>query len=190
MAFLDYYYIPSQMDSDICNKIVEKYYDPSILKPSFVTKENVLNTEIRKSSQTWLPSDCWVAGMLKHFIESANINYYNFDLTGWKDGIQFTVYDPPDNRYNWHIDMYEADSESNSENNMIRKLTIVMGLSSAKDYGGGEFQIIFPTKKVKTLKFNTGDVIMFPSTIPHRVRPVKWGRRISLVGWYGGPPFR
>ena len=93
------------MDSDICNKIVEKYYDPSILKPSFVTKENVLNTEIRKSSQTWLPSDCWVAGMLKHFIESANINYYNFDLTGWKDSIQFTVYDPPDNRYNWHIDM-------------------------------------------------------------------------------------
>ncbi len=78
----------------------------------------------------------------------------------------------------------------NSENNMIRKLTIVMGLSSAKDYGGGEFQIIFPTKKVKTLKFNVGDVIMFPSTIPHRVRPVKWGRRISLVGWYGGPPFR
>jgi PKHD-type hydroxylase len=188
MGFLNYYYIPSEMDGDICNKIVEKYYDPSILKPSFVTKKNVLKAEIRKSSQTWLPKDCWVAGMLKHFIESANINYYNFDLTGWNDSIQFTVYDPPDNRYNWHIDM--MDSESNSENNMIRKLSIVMSLSSTKDYGGGEFQIIFPTKKVNTFKLDAGDVIIFPSTIPHRVKPVKWGRRISLVGWYGGPPFR
>ena len=52
MGFLNYYYIPSEMDGDMCNKIVEKYYDPSILKPSFVTKKNVLKTEIRKSSQT------------------------------------------------------------------------------------------------------------------------------------------
>lgn len=185
MAFLDYYYIPSQMDSDICDKIVEKYYDASILKPSFVSKNNTLDKRIRNSSQVWIPNDSWVSGMMKHFIESANVNYYNFDLTNWMGNIQFTVYNPPDNHYQWHIDIAEFDDDRN-----IRKLSIVMGLSSTKDYGGGEFQIIFPTKKVKTFKLNAGDVIIFPSTIPHRVRPVKWGRRISLVGWYGGPPFK
>ena len=188
MGFLDYYYIPSDMDEDVCNRIVEKYYDPSFLKTSKVLfakqKSDTANTELRKSINRWLPTDCWVAGMLRHFIESANKEYYNFDLTGWSDSIQFTVYNPPDNHYTWHTDIVQTGP------NMIRKLSIVMGLSSKKDYGGGEFQIIFPTEKVQTFKLDVGDVIIFPSIIPHRVRPVKWGRRISLVGWYGGPPFR
>ena len=46
------------------------------------------------------------------------------------------------------------------------------------------------TVKMKTFKPQMGDAIIFPSTTRHRVRPLKSGKRISLVGWYGGPAFR
>ena len=42
----------------------------------------------------------------------------------------------------------------------------------------------------ETKKLDYGDVVVFPSIIPHRVRPIKSGKRYSLVGWYGGPPFK
>ena len=44
--------------------------------------------------------------------------------------------------------------------------------------------------KMSTMKPPMGTAIIFSSTTRHRVRPIKSGKRISLVGWYGGPPFR
>ncbi|MEC7191643.1 MAG: 2OG-Fe(II) oxygenase [Pseudomonadota bacterium] len=35
-----------------------------------------------------------------------------------------------------------------------------------------------------------GDVIVFPSYLHHRVKPVTKGVRYSIVAWYGGPPFK
>jgi predicted 2-oxoglutarate/Fe(II)-dependent dioxygenase YbiX len=45
-------------------------------------------------------------------------------------------------------------------------------------------------RNMKTISMDVGDVIIFPSDIIHRVRRLKSGKRISLVGWYGGPAFR
>ena len=35
-----------------------------------------------------------------------------------------------------------------------------------------------------------GSVIVFPSFVWHRVKPVTKGVRYSVVAWYGGPPFK
>lgn len=182
---IGHYYIPSQMSKEVCDLIVRDFYDERLLKPSLLhSKNNKLNSEIRKSNQRWLDKDTWVASMLTHFIKSANIEYYRFNLTDWKDQIQFTVYEPPDGHYRWHIDMLDSTGF-----NEIRKLSIVMCLTSKNDYGGGELELFHPTNKTTSFKLDAGDVVIFPSIVSHRVKKTTWGRRISLVGWYGGPPF-
>jgi PKHD-type hydroxylase len=47
----------------------------------------------------------------------------------------------------------------------------------------GEFEIT-------NIKPKTGSVIVFPSYVHHRVKPVTKGTRYSVVAWYGGPPFK
>ena len=42
----------------------------------------------------------------------------------------------------------------------------------------------------RNFKMDMGYVIIFPSDSLHRVRPIKSGKRISLVGWYAGPKFK
>ena len=77
------------------------------------------------------------------------------------------------------------------DSNLIRKLSISLILSDPSEYEGGEFQIMhMGDKKMTTMKPPMGTAIIFSSTTRHRVRPIKSGKRISLVGWYGGPPFR
>jgi len=173
------------MSKEICNTIIKDFFDESYLEPSVVSNKNKFNPKIRKSTNRWLYTDSWVAGMMSHFILEANKSFFDFELEGWNDQIQFTVYEPPGGHYSWHIDVM-----SNSKKYFVRKLSIVMCLSSKNDYGGGEIELFHPTKKVKTFKLDAGDVIVFPSIVSHRVKPVTSGRRISLVGWYGGPPFR
>jgi PKHD-type hydroxylase len=181
---LNYYYIPSQMSKNICDNIIKDFFDEKHLVKSLVGHKNKFDSKIRSSSNTWLNTDSWVAGMLTHFIMEANNSIFGFDLGGWHDNIQFTVYQPPKDHYNWHIDMMQK-----SKLNFVRKLSIVMCLSSKDDYGGGELQLFHPTKKCSTFKLDAGDVIIFPSIVSHRVKPVTFGKRISLVGWYGGPNF-
>lgn len=184
-AILEHYFIPSQMSKEICDNIIKDFFDDDYLEKSLVGHKNKFNSKIRSSSNRWLYTDSWVAGMMAHFISSANKSLFDFDLDEWHDQIQFTVYQPPKDHYNWHIDVMQK-----SKKYFIRKLSIVMCLSSKDEYGGGELQLFHPTKKCKTFKLDAGDVIIFPSIVSHRVKPVTWGRRISLVGWYGGPPFR
>lgn len=183
-SLLDHYFIPSQMSKEICDTIIKDFFDEKYLEKSLIGK-NKFDSKIRSSSNTWIYTDSWVAGMLAHFISSANNSFFNFDLEDWYEQIQFTVYQPPKDHYNWHIDIHQQ-----SKLNFVRKLSIVMCLSSKNDYGGGEFQLFHPSHKCKTFKLDAGDVIIFPSIVSHRVKPVTWGRRISLVGWYGGPSFR
>lgn len=44
--------------------------------------------------------------------------------------------------------------------------------------------------KIDTIKMGRGSVIIFPSYVWHRVKPVTRGKRYSLVVWNLGHPFR
>ena len=102
--------------------------------------------------------------------------------------IQYTVYDERDSHYKWHCDTGNTDLLNECES---RKLSISLLLSNPDEYEGGEFQLqLCGRSDMITMKPPLGHAIIFPSTSVHRVRPVKSGRRVSLVGWYGGPNFR
>ena len=72
----------------------------------------------------------------------------------------------------------------------VRKLSMTTLLSES--YEGGEFQFASYGKeecKISTPEFSkVGSIVVFPSSMEHRVAPVTKGVRYSLVNWFVGPP--
>lgn len=128
----------------------------------------------------------WIVRLLESYIQEVNRDIFQFDLNGWGGDLQYLLYEGKGTGYVWH-----SDSQSMPTENGVRKLSLVLGLSKISEYDGGEFQIILNgNKDMRTIKLDLGDCIIFPSTSIHRVRPLKSGKRETIVGWYAGPEFR
>lgn len=142
-----------------------------------------VNKKIRNSKVSWIvPTDNnkWIYQKLTEAIMILNKQFFNFDLWGMAEGIQFTEYTSPNGMYNPHVDcMFNGN---------IRKLSISVQLSDPNDYEGGDFiinngdELILPKEQ--------GAVIAFPSYALHGVKPVTKGTRYSLVAWITGPQFK
>lgn len=73
----------------------------------------------------------------------------------------------------------------------VRKLSLTINLSNPRSYEGGDFEIQRDDDiEVVTEGRGQGNMILFPSFLPHRVTPVTRGTRYSLVIWLLGRPFR
>ena len=111
---------------------------------------------------------------------------------------QFTKYNKGQ-YYDWHCDSWERayDKPGTPSHGKTRKLSVTLSLSDEKDYKGGELEFDFrnmdPDKKRNTGICKEirpkGSLVVFPSFVWHRVRPVKKGSRYSLVIWSLGRPF-
>ena len=131
----------------------------------------------------------WIFFRLNTVIEGINNQYYNFDLNGY-DHFQYTVYRGTEKgKYDFHMD---TTMNENKTDNDCRKLSMTFLLSEPnKDFKGGEFQINDSEEKnARTIPMNKGDIILFPSFMLHRVKPVTAGVRKSIVVWVLGPKFR
>jgi PKHD-type hydroxylase len=199
-----YYYFPSVLSNKFCNDLIElglSMKDNLATVGSQKTIENKkdLNNlkKIRNSNVTWL-NDNWIYKELHHFVSEANEKAgwnYQFD---WSESCQFTKY-KINQYYNWHCDsLLEPYSSSDINfNNKIRKLSMTVSLSDPKDYEGGDLEFDFRNnndgkpniKKCLEIK-PKGSIVVFPSHIWHRVKPVKKGTRYSLVMWTLGYPFK
>ncbi len=71
---------------------------------------------------------------------------------------------------------------------MDRKLSVIIQLSDSDEYIGGNFE--FDEIKTNVDFQPQRTVIIFPSYLRHRVSPVTFGTRRSLVTWYYGPKWR
>lgn len=190
----NYYYIPSAIDKDVANIIKKQCSSNLNLVQSEIANseenDHIIpshNEAIRNSKVGWIPTDNWISGMMKHFVEVANNNLFHYDLNQWASHIQYTYYGGKGTHYTWHSDIQKSSFDEDN----IRKLSISLLLSDSDDYEGGELQIMhMGDTGMQTIKPPIGSAIIFPSTSRHRVRPLKSGERISLVGWYGGLPFR
>jgi PKHD-type hydroxylase len=70
-----------------------------------------------------------------------------------------------------------------------RKLSLILQLSDATEYEGGELQLKDSSDHT-AVERKKGHLIAFPSYLLHRVTPVTKGIRRSLVVWISGPAFR
>ena len=193
----EYYQIPTAIDKTMAEHIKNTVHTFASERQKSMTAgggmvgdgsfAQVANMMIRNSTHRWIATDNWIAGMMAHFVREANLSYYNFDLIGWADQIQYTEYNGKGTHYKWHADSMDSAIIPNT----CRKLSISLLLSGPDEYQGGEFQILnSDNSTMRTFKPELGQAIIFPSYLTHRVRPLKSGNRVSLVGWYGGPHFR
>lgn len=142
--------------------------------------------DIRISNISWidLQEDSeWLYDRIAYIIKTLNFQYYKFDLSGFYEHMQFTIYEGNElGHYDWHLDI-------GAENVPPRKLSFVLQLSDAEDYEGGDLQIMNSVNPV-TIKKEKGFGVLFPSYTLHRVTPITKGVRKTLVVWVTGPAFR
>lgn len=146
-----------------------------------------VDASIRRSKIKWVgvnQNSFWFFQRLSSVISRLNSQFYNYDIDGFGEDIQFTNYESGDaGMYNWHIDR-------GGKGSFVRKLSVVMQLSEPGEYEGGELQLLENRDKPIVVEKIRGRLIIFPSYTIHRVTPVTVGSRQSLVAWLCGPPLR
>ena len=137
---------------------------------------------VRSATITWLDQS-WIADLLSTYVEQANREDFQLDLDGGIETQLITYAGDRRDHYGWHHDVdWGADSARD------RKLSVTVQLSAADDYTGGELEFAdFSTNADFRSK---GTVVVFPSVLRHRVRPVTAGTRHALVSWFSGPRWR
>ena len=202
-----YYWFKNAIPSHVCDDIVR--YAKSLQDQMAVTggfngkklnkKEEQDLKKKRDSNIIWL-DERWIYTAVHPYIHQANKEAnWNFQWD-FSEQCQFTKY-KKGQYYDWHCDSwdrpYHKPEEPNSHGKQ-RKLSVTLSLSDDKDYSGGELEFDMrnrdPDKKANThiLKEirSKGSLVVFPSDVWHRVKPVKRGVRHSLVIWNLGWPFK
>lgn len=147
-----------------------------------VFSEPSASSEVRSSTVRWI-NELWVRNLLWEYVKQANMNAFGVDVENYAD-MQFTEYHATQSgHYDWHHDILWTHS-ANSD----RKLSITVQLSDSQEYAGGDFE--FDEVETPTGAKTKGTILVFPSYLRHRVTPVTWGVRKSLVAWFSGPRWR
>ena len=120
----------------------------------------------------------------RDYFLSLNNKFWKYDLVYDCFEFQLIKYDIGGN-YNWHCDYGTAKRPG-----LIRKLSMSIQLTPPEEYHGGELQVVNYGNHTVTIPNTLGTVVVFDSKLPHKVWPVVWGQRLSLVGWANGPRFR
>jgi len=157
----------------------------------------------RNSDLVWL-NDTWIYKEIHPFVHEANrLAGWNFE---WErsESCQFTKY-KLNQYYDWHCDSwdkpYDRKDPKHPEHGRIRKLSMTCQLSDGSEYRGGEVEFDFrqydPPQRDESKHLRKaheilpkGSIIIFPSFVWHRVKPVTQGTRYSLVVWHLGYPFK
>ena len=205
------WHFQSAIPENICNDIIklanEKKIEKAVTGNKLTDKKIDENSEgyinnlkkVRDSNVTWL-EEPWIYNEIIPYIERANANArWNFDWD-FLEQCQFTRY-KKGQFYDWHRDSFDEPNNKPSvplEHNKIRKLSVTLNLTDPKEYTGGELEFDFqntgPGKKPETYICKEilpkGSLVVFPSYIWHRVKPVTSGERNSLVIWNLGYSYR
>jgi PKHD-type hydroxylase len=157
----------------------------------------IIGDQIRNSNITFL-SEKWLYREIHPFIHAANRNAkwnFQWDFT---EPLQFTKYET-NQYYGWHQDQHPEPflGRNNFFDNKIRKLSSTLLLTDEKEYKGGDLEFAFfghpnlkKTQKSVCKTRKKGSIIIFPSFVWHRVKPVTKGVRHSLVSWSLGYPYK
>ena len=145
--------------------------------------EGETNTEVRNTLWYSIPEE--MTKNLEQAVASSFVNYvapkYNCQFKSYEP-VQFLGY-PPGGHYRGHNDAESFNMETRQwEACMPRDVSFLFYLND--QYGGGELEFYDLGLTIKPKK---GMMIAFPSykEFPHKVHPVTWGHRYSLVSWVG-----
>ena len=193
-----YYYYKGALSKRFCNQIVQYVKSKQELMGTTGAFDNrILNTQEikdlkkeRDSNIVWL-NESWIYRMILPFVKNANEKAnWNFKIDG-VEKIQFTKYNK-NQFYDWHCDSFPKPNKQGK----IRKLSVTCSLSNPSEYKGGELEFDLRNDNLKSTKrkcteiMTQGSIVVFPSFMWHRVKPVTKGIRHSLVLWNTGDSFK
>ena len=204
-----FWYFKSAVPPRLCDEIINY----ALLKKDHmgrtggVQDEKLSNKQIkdikyrRDSNVVWL-NDLWIYKELHPYIHKANKNAgWNFQWDT-SEQLQFTKY-KLNQYYDWHQDSFNKpfDKPNTLDHGKIRKLSMTCQLTDSSEYEGGELEFDFrdydPPQRDEAKHLiqakqilPKGSIIVFPSFVWHRVKPVRKGVRYSLVMWNLGYPFK
>jgi PKHD-type hydroxylase len=215
-----YYYFQSVLSHKFCDDILNYGKNQQsqmavigatediINKKGKLNKKEVQHNKKKRNSDVIWMNENWIYNQIHPFIHEANrLAGWNFD---WdlSEVCQFTKYSVGQH-YGWHCDSYlepfnrpkNNDGTFPSDHGKIRKLSATISLCEPTEYEGGNLEFDFRNsidtewKKGKTTKECVeirprGSIVVFPSFVWHRVKPVTKGTRYSLVVWNLGYPFK
>ena len=205
-----YWYFKSAIPPKICDDIIkygltqaETMARTGGYGDKELTKDQVRDMKKKRNSDlVWL-NDSWIYKELHPYIHQANkIAGWNFEWDR-SESCQFTKY-KHNQYYDWHCDSWDKPynkKEGDPDNGKIRKLSMTCQLTDSSEYEGGELEFDFrnydphmreENKHLKQAKeiLPKGSIIVFPSFVWHRVKPITSGTRYSLVMWSIGNPFK
>jgi PKHD-type hydroxylase len=168
-----------------CDQIVQLAQTEFDRESAGIDLANSRADQIRKGHVNWLDpqaeSTHWIYRRLTDAIRAVNQGNWEFELD-FVERLQFTCYDEPQDKYEAHIDNLIGGG-------LYRKLSFSVQLTDANAYGGAELEIHSSPVPIVAPK-QQGSISFFPSVLLHKVTPLTWGKRYSLVGWVCGPKFR
>ena len=205
----NFWYFKSALTPKFCDDVIkyglsknEEMAQTGNIKKKLNKEEIKTMKQVRNSDIAWL-DDLWIYKEIHPYVDKAN------EKAGWNfqwdfsESCQFTKY-KLNQYYDWHCDSYSKPF--NQPNNInkhgkIRKLSVTCQLTDGSEYEGGELEFDFrdydPSKRDESkhlLKAKEilpkGSIVVFPSHLWHRVKPVRKGIRYSLVLWNIGYPFK
>ena len=173
--------LEKEISTDICDQIKQFYLDDKSQNGQYGDGQS--NKDLRDSKVVGFPygteQNRFLHSLIHKYIVMANAECFGFELNSLCE-FQIAEYGSG-GHYDNHFDMRLENRSS------VRKLGITVQLSEAREYAGGDFvfsdDIGTPSQDIIKQK---GTVIVFPSFIYHKVKPVTQGKRYSLVGWYEG----
>lgn len=171
-------------DDDIAN-IIDIGDKNGVTNATIGENSNIVD-DIRNSHISWITLNNetqFIYDKLGYISRQLNGQFFDFDIWGFVEDLQYTVYDGNETHYTWHLD--SGGMISNSP----RKLSMVLQLSDPSEYEGGDLEIFAGPEPTKIEK-KKGLIVAFPSFMLHRVTPVTRGIRRTLVVWLSGPRFK
>lgn len=184
--------LPGALTPTQCGKVID-LGESLRLDDGELASDAPRDDALRRSKVAWIapePHTGWLFDKLARLAQKAN-RRYGFDLTGFGEDLQYTVYDEPGAFYTWHQDGLTGDVAT-------RKLALVVQLSDPGDYEGADLELFDSVADLSADELSAanaerrrrGTVVAFPAFEYHRVTPLVSGIRRSLVVWLSGPPFR
>ena len=159
--------------------------DRLVLEPAAIGTDTVHNRNIRITRTAFFsrnPQTEPIYRKMEMLVRRINEQVYQFDLTGFSENFQYTVYEGHEGgHYDWHVDQGLLQ--------VNRKLSFSLQLSAPEEYEGCDLELFTSTDPARAPRAR-GTLIAFPAYALHRVTPVVSGTRKSLVIWTQGPRFR
>ena len=134
------------------------------------------NNKVRSTKISWIADQNILLAIKDKILDINKNKNWNYNLTGMFP-FQYSVYNK-DDHYDWHVDKRPVN-----QGEPEKKLSFSLMLND--NYKGGELEFKDSHKNI-SLNLTKGDMVVFPSFLLHRVKPILDGTRISLVGWIVG----